>query len=81
MPLRDSARNSTAFKSAADQDDRLLVAINALKDAHGIPGSPDWQKIQPVLGDMVTKALLGQASAKDAIAEAEKKVNDILSGY
>ena len=81
MPLRDSARNSTAFKSAADQDDRLLVAINALKDAHGIPGSPDWQKIQPVLGDMVTKALLGQANAKDAIAEAEKKVNDILSGY
>src|SRR2546422_2903770 len=81
MPLRDSARNSTAFKSAADQDDRLLVAINALKDAHGIPGSPDWQKIQPVLGDKVTKALLGQASAKDAIAEAEKKVNDILSGY
>ena len=30
---------------------------------------------------MVTKALLGQANAKDAIAEAEKKVNDILSGY
>src|SRR5437870_8072376 len=81
MPLRVSAQNAPDFKSAADQDDRLLVAINALKDAHGIPGSPDWQKIQPVLGDMVTKALLGQASAKDAIAEAEKKVNDILSGY
>ena len=81
MPLRDSARNAPAFKAETDKDDRLLVAINALKDAHGIPGSPDWQKIQPVLGDMVTKALLGQANAKDAIAEAEKKVNDILSGY
>ncbi len=81
MPLRDSARNAPAFKSAADSDDRLLVAINALKDAHGIPGSPDWQKIQPVLGAAITKALLGQASSKDALAEAEKKVNDILSGY
>src|SRR3989442_8886980 len=62
MPLRDSARNAPAFKAETDKDDRLLVAINALKDAHGIPGSPDWQKIQPVIGDAVTKALLGQAS-------------------
>lgn len=81
MPLRDSARNAAAFKSAAAADDRLLVAINALKGAHGIPGSPDWQKIQPVLGDAVTSALLGKSSVKDALAQAEKKVNDILAGY
>jgi ABC-type glycerol-3-phosphate transport system substrate-binding protein len=58
----------------------VLVAINALKDGHGIPGSPDWQKIQPVLGDMVTSALIGKASPKDAVNAAEKKVNDILAG-
>ncbi|OLD51258.1 MAG: hypothetical protein AUI58_08370 [Chloroflexi bacterium 13_1_40CM_2_70_6] len=81
MPLRDSARNAPAFKAETDKDDRLLVAINALKDAHGIPGSPDWQKVQPVMGDAITKALLGQASAKDALTEAEKKVNDTLSGF
>jgi ABC-type glycerol-3-phosphate transport system substrate-binding protein len=80
MPLRVSAQNAPDFKAAAQQDDRVLVAINALKDAHGIPGSPDWQKIQPVLNDMVTSALLGKASPKDAIAAAEKKVNDILAG-
>jgi ABC-type glycerol-3-phosphate transport system substrate-binding protein len=81
MPLRDSARNAPAFKAAADQDDRVLVALNALKGAHGIPGSPDWQKIQPVLGDAVTAALLGKSSVKDALATAEKKVNDILAGF
>ena len=80
MPLRVSAQNAADFKTAAAKDDRLLVAINALKDAHGIPGSPDWQKIQPVLGDMVTTALLGKSSPKDAISAAEKKVNDILAG-
>jgi len=80
MPLRLSAQNAPDFKAAAAKDDRVLVAINALKDAHGIPGSPDWQKIQPVLGDMVTAALLGKSSPKDAIAAAEKKVNDILAG-
>ena len=80
MPLRQSALNAPDFKSAAQKDDRILVAINGLKDAHGIPGSADWQKIQPVLGDMVTSVLLGKASAKDALAAAEKKVNDILAG-
>ena len=80
MPLRVSAQNAPDFKAAAAKDDRLLVAINALKDAHGIPGSPDWQKIQPVLGDMVTAALLGKSSPKDAITAAEKKVNNILAG-
>ena len=80
MPLRVSAQNAADFKAAATKDDRLLVAINALKDAHGIPGSPDWQKIQPVLGDMVTATLLGKSSPKDAITAAEKKVNDILAG-
>ena len=33
------------------------------------------------MGDAITKALLGQASAKDALTEAEKKVNDTLSGF
>lgn len=81
MPLRQSALNAPDFKAAAEKDDRVLVAINALKTGHGIPGNPDWQKIQPVLGDMVTKTLLGKAGAKDAIVEAEKKINDILAGY
>ncbi len=81
MPLRQSALSSADFKAAAEKDDRVLVAITALKDARGVPASADWQKIQPVLGDMVTKALLGKASAKDSLAEAEKKVNDILAGY
>ena len=81
MPLRNSALNAPDFKAASDKDGRLLVAYNGLKDAHGIPGSPDWQKVQPILGDMVTSALLGKASAKDALTAAEKKVNDTLGGF
>ncbi|TMF76811.1 MAG: ABC transporter substrate-binding protein [Chloroflexi bacterium] len=81
MPLRVSAQNAPAFKAEADKDPRLLVALAALKDAHGIPGAADWQKIQPVMGDMVTSVVTGKATAKDAIGTAEKKVNDILAGY
>jgi ABC-type glycerol-3-phosphate transport system substrate-binding protein len=81
MPLRISAQSASAFKAETDKDPRLLVALNALKDAHGIPGSPDWQKVQPIMGDMVTSALLGKSSVSDAITAAEKKVNDTLAGY
>jgi len=81
MPLRESARNAPAFKAAAEKDDRLLVPLTALKGAHGIPGSPDWPKMEPVFNDAITSALLGKASVKDALAAAEKKVNDILAGY
>jgi ABC-type glycerol-3-phosphate transport system substrate-binding protein len=81
MPLRVSAQNAPAFKTEADKDSRLLVALTALKDAHGIPGAADWQKIQPVMGDMVTSVVTGKATAKDAIGTAEKKVNDILAGH
>jgi len=81
MPLRVSAQNAPAFKTEADKDPRLLVALTALKDAHGIPAAADWQKIQPVMGDMVTSVVTGKATAKDAIGTAEKKVNDILAGY
>jgi ABC-type glycerol-3-phosphate transport system substrate-binding protein len=80
MPLRQTALSAPDFKAAADKDDRVLVAVNALKTGHGIPGSPDWQKVQPVLGDMVTSVLLGKATPKEALTTAEKKVNDILLG-
>jgi len=81
MPLRISAVNSSAFKDKASADPRLRVPLDALKDAQGIPGSPDWQRIQPILNDAILKAIDRKASAKDALAEAEKKVNDILQGY
>lgn len=81
MPLRVSARQAAAFKEKADADPRYLVALNALKDAHGIPGSPDWQKVQTIMGEMVTKVVTGKAQPKAALDEATKKVNDALGGY
>ncbi len=81
MPLRISAQQAPAFKEKADADPRYLVALNALKDAHGIPGSPDWQKLQTPLNDMVVSVVTGKASPKDALSTAAKKVNDTLAGY
>jgi len=63
------------------QGSYVLVPLTVLKGAHGIPGSPDWPKMEPVFNDAITSALLGKASVKDALAAAEKKVNDILAGY
>ncbi len=81
MPLRTSAKNATDFKAAAEKDDRILVPLTAAKDAQGVPASPDWPKIQGPVNDAITAALLGKSSAKDALAGAAKKANDILSGY
>ena len=81
MPLRTSAKNAPEFKAAAEQDDRVLVPLNAAPGAVGSPHSADWPKIQGPLGDAITAALLGRSSAKDALTAAAKKANDILSGY
>lgn len=81
MPLRTSALNSSTFKDKVKADPRLEVPLDSLKGAAGVPGSPDWSKIQTVLNDMVTKAIAQKATAKQAVADAEKQVNDILQGY
>lgn len=81
MPLRSSALNSPTFKEKSTADPRLLVPLNSLKGAEGIQGSPDWNKIQTVLNDMVSKAIAQKTTAKQAVTEAEKQVNDILQGY
>jgi len=81
VPVRQSALEAPAFKDKATQDPRVRIATEALKDAQGVPGSPDWQSIQPILNDAIKKAIDQKASAKDALAEAERKVNDILKGY
>src|SRR5438552_16239567 len=43
MTLRVSAQNAPDFKAAAQKDHRVLVAINASPDGHGIAGTPDGQ--------------------------------------
>ncbi len=81
MPLRTSALDDSTYKSKVAADPRLRVPLDALSDAQGVPGSPDWQTIQPILNDAILKAINQKASPKDALGEAEKKVNDIVQGY
>jgi ABC-type glycerol-3-phosphate transport system substrate-binding protein len=80
MPLRVSAKNSAAFKAAAEKDPRLLVPLDAAPGAYGSPKSADFPKIQGPLGDAITAAILGKSTAKAALDDAAKKANDILSG-
>jgi multiple sugar transport system substrate-binding protein len=82
MVVRKSAASDPELKKKLDQDPRLRVPLDALKDSTGSPPSPDLEKITPKLDEAITKALepTGGLSVKAALDQAEKKVNDILKG-
>jgi multiple sugar transport system substrate-binding protein len=82
LPMRQSASNDAAFKARLASNPSLVVALVALKDSTGSPQSPDLEKIQPIITEAITKALqpTNPVSPAAALNEAEKKVNDILSG-
>ena len=82
MPLRNSALNSTEFKQALATDPRARIPLDAVKSgAEGVQASPNWNKIQPILNDMVAAALAGRKSPQQAISDAASQVNNTLSGY
>jgi ABC-type glycerol-3-phosphate transport system substrate-binding protein len=82
MPLRTSALQAPAFQQKLSQDPRTKIPMDAVTaGAEGVQPSPDWNKIQPVLNDMVASALAGKKTPQQAISDASSRVNDILSGY
>jgi ABC-type glycerol-3-phosphate transport system substrate-binding protein len=82
MPLRVSGLNSPTFQEKVAADPRFKVPLDAVSaGAEGVQPSPDWNKLQPVLNDMVSAALAGRKTPQQAISEAASKVNDILAGY
>ncbi len=81
MPVRASALNDPTYKNKVAADQRLRVPFDAAKDAQGVPATPDWPKIEQILNDAMVKAITQKATAKQALAEAESKVNDVLKGF
>jgi multiple sugar transport system substrate-binding protein len=82
LPMRLSASNDATFKERLASNPSLKVALVALKDSQGGPPSPDLEKITPIIGDAITKALqpANPVSPAAALSEAERKVNAILKG-
>ena len=50
----------------------------ALQEAQPRPRTPEWSRIEAVLGDFLQLALIGEMTAADAIAEAHQRIGRIL---
>ena len=55
-----------------------VTRVNALQYTNFAPWNPEWVKMLDPLYTAIQKATLQQATAKEALAEAEKTVNKIL---
>ncbi len=82
LPLRTSALTSPTYQQKVAADPRLSVPLAAVSSgAEGVQASADWNKIQPILNDMVVAALAGRKTPQQAVSDAANKVDTILSGY
>ena len=52
--------------------------LKALQQARPRPRITQWTKVEAVLGDYLQLALIGQMSAKDALAEANQQIARVL---
>jgi len=61
-------------------DGQIDLLEESLSSARTLPETPLWDDIQNALGEEFQRAYLGEISAADAIANGEKRVNEILAG-
>jgi len=57
----------------------MLPFIKGMEFAHARPATPYYNEISDAFSREIQKAMLGEATPSEALAAAEKAVNDILS--
>ena len=63
------------------RDPRQRAALESLDYAHPMPDNvAAWVRIDPLLQDAITKAVVGLQAPRDALREAAAKANAILRG-
>ncbi|NNG34786.1 extracellular solute-binding protein [Nakamurella aerolata] len=65
--------------AAAKKYPELAPFAEQLKTARSRPAVPDGSKIDTILNDALTQAFTGKASVKDALTEAAKQIDPLLS--
>lgn len=80
LPIRKSVgENADYLKWINDTEPRMLPFVQGMATAHARPATPVYNEVSDAFSREIQKAMLGQATPADALASAEKAVNDILS--
>jgi len=80
LPVTTSVATSTDYVDwVQSTEPRLLPFVEQLADAHARPNTPLYPKISLAFAQQIETALAGQASVDEALANAEKAVNDVIA--
>lgn len=81
VPANTAALNEAAAQRQVQQDPNYRALLTQSRYAKFEPAIPEWEQIRfDILGAAVRKAVVGQATPKAALDEAQKAVEDLLEG-
>lgn len=80
LPVTNSIATSDDYLAWVDDNQpRLRPYVEQMADAHARPNTPLYPAISFAFAKEIEKALSGEVSAKEALANAEKAVNDVIA--
>jgi len=80
LPVTNSVATSDEYLSWVDENQpRLRPYVEQMADAHARPNTPLYPAISLAFAQQIEKALTGDVSIDDALANAEKAVNDVIA--
>lgn len=80
LPVLDSVASGSDYLDWVDSTEpRLRPFVEQMADAHARPNTPLYPKISFAFAQEIEKALAGESSVDDALAAAEKAVNDVIA--
>ncbi|MGX5680701.1 ABC transporter substrate-binding protein [Schumannella luteola] len=80
LPVTNSVATSDDYLGWVDENQpRLRPYVEQMADAHARPNTPLYPAISLAFAQQIEKALTGDVSVADALANAEKAVNDVIA--
>lgn len=78
MPSRKSVAESGAFLNLDEPPDNRIVFLQATEYGRTLPSVYSQREMNDIISNYISKALLGQASAREVCEEVTPLVNDLL---
>lgn len=79
MPIRDSVATDEGYRAWIEETEpRLLPFVDMQQHAHNRPPVEQYAELSDAFSSALERALYGQISPEDALAEAEAAVNALL---
>lgn len=80
LPVTTSVATGDEYLGWVDENQpRLRPYVEQMADAHARPNTPLYPAISLAFAQQIEKALTGEVSVEEALANAEKAVNDVIA--